>query len=99
MKSTVFQSMQILINSGMAWKLEGSVGRSCMAAINDGACMLGIEGHDDYYGNHVPSRYEVLAGTKGSIEFVAERFGEEHAAMLELAPSEADAEILESIFN
>jgi hypothetical protein len=31
---------------------------------------LGLKGHRDYYGNYVPSRFEVQKGTKGSIEFV-----------------------------
>jgi hypothetical protein len=31
--------------------------------------MLGEEGHLDYYGNYVPSRYEVEPGTKGSPEY------------------------------
>lgn len=64
-------NMQELIDSGMAWRLEGSVGRAAMGLINDGRCMLGEEGHTDYYGNYVPSRTEVLAGTKGSSEFCA----------------------------
>jgi hypothetical protein len=67
------EGFQELINSGMAWRLEGSVGRSAMAMIEDGQCMLGEEGHRDYYGNYVPSRTEVKAGTKGSPEFVAAR--------------------------
>ncbi len=65
---------QALINSGDAWKLEGSVGRTAMDMIRNGQCMLGEEGHTDYYGNYVPSRTEVQAGTKGSPEFV-----EDHA--------------------
>lgn len=64
-------NMQELIDSGMAWKLEGSVGRAAMALINDGSCMLGEESHTDAYGNYVPSRTEVKAGTKGSPEFCA----------------------------
>jgi hypothetical protein len=70
---------QELINSGMAWRLEGSIGRACMNAIEAGACMLGRSGHRDYWGNYVPSRDEVQAGTKGSFDYVAERHGVEHA--------------------
>lgn len=70
---------QTLINSGLAWRLEGSIGRQCMAAIEDGTCMLGMKGHRDYWGNYVPSRKEVKAGTKGSFDYVAERYGVEHA--------------------
>ena len=47
-----FGEEQKLINSGMAWKLEGSVGRQCMSSINTGCCMLGETGHNDYYGNY-----------------------------------------------
>lgn len=60
---------QKLINSGLAWKLEGSVGRSCMELIEEGLCKLGKVGHYDFYGNYVPSRYQVKAGTKGSLSF------------------------------
>ena len=61
--------LQELINSGLAWKLEGSVGRAAMAAIEAGECVLGTVGHYDYYGNYIPSRYEVQPGTKGSYEY------------------------------
>jgi len=64
------EAMQRSVNSGTAWRLEGSVGRACMAAITDGVLMLGTEGHRDYWGNYVPSRTEVMAGTKGSREYV-----------------------------
>ena len=61
--------LQELIDSGAAWKLEGSVGRAAMEAIEAGVCILGEEGHYDYWGNYVPSRYEVKPGTKGSLEY------------------------------
>ena len=64
--------VQKLIDSGLAWKLEGSVGRYCMDMITAGYCMLGKEAHQDYWGNKVPSRYDVKAGTKGSAEYVAD---------------------------
>ena len=64
-------SIQGLIDSGMAWRMEGSIGRQCMAAIEAGRAMLGPEGHYDYYGNYVLSRYEVEPGTMGSPEYVA----------------------------
>ncbi len=69
------ENMQELINSGTAWKLEGSVGRSAMALIEGGECMLGEEGHRDYWGNYVPSRHEVQAGTKGSSEYCEKEQG------------------------
>lgn len=74
--SSPFKEAQELVNSGMAWKLEGSVGRGCMEAIEAGAIMLGEEAHFDTYGNRVPSRHEVQAETKGSPEFVEKRHDE-----------------------
>lgn len=68
--------LQGLIDSGMAWRLEGSVGRAAMRAIEEGECILGEVGHRDFWGNYVPSRYEVEAGTKGSVEY-AQRMQEE----------------------
>ena len=66
----VITGYQALIDSGDAWRLEGHVGRTAMGFIKSGQCMLGEEGHRDYYGNYVPSRHEVEAGTPGSKEFV-----------------------------
>ncbi len=71
-----YKDAQEKVNSGMAWKLEGSVGRNCMAAIKAGAIMLGDAPRYDAYGNRVPSRHEVEAGTKGSPEFVEARHDE-----------------------
>lgn len=89
------QGCQNLINSGMAWKLEGHVGRTCMAAIEDGVCMLGTKRFQDYYGNWVPARTDVREGTKGSRQFVVDRMGEEHAAMLEAVSEDFDSGSLE----
>ena len=61
---------QELINTGQAWRMEGSVGRQAMALIDAGICALGENDHRDYYGNHVPSRDQVQEGTKGSVQFV-----------------------------
>lgn len=66
--------VQHLIDTGLAWRLEGAIGREAMALIDAGACMLGETGHWDYWGNYVPSRWgnyvpsrhEVEPGTKGS---------------------------------
>jgi hypothetical protein len=64
------ESYQELINSGIAWKLEGSVGRQAMALIEDGFCTLGEKSFKDYWGNKVPSKHEVQPGSKGSQEYV-----------------------------
>jgi hypothetical protein len=62
---------QEMIDSGMAWRMEGSVGRNAMRLIELGFCVLGEHGHLDFYGNYVPSRFEVKPGTKGSLEYAA----------------------------
>ncbi len=74
----VCSSLQRAINGGM-WSLQGSYGRSMMQAIEAGQCMLGRTSCRDYYGNRIPSRDEVQAGTKGSYEFVARHSGVEWA--------------------
>lgn len=63
-------SLQALIDSGLAWTLQGRVGRTAMAAIERGECALGPESRNDYWGNRVPSRFEVVPGTVGSVEYV-----------------------------
>ena len=63
------KALQELINSGLAWKMEGSIGRAAMDAFKLGDCILGEKGHFDYWGNYVPNRYEVKPGTKGSIKY------------------------------
>ena len=62
------KQMQDLINSGDAWKMEGSYGRAAMANLESGACMLPTESHVDYWGNMVPSRDMLQDGTKGTLE-------------------------------
>lgn len=69
-------SVQGLIDTGNAWRLEGSVGRHCMDAIENGDAVLGPVAHVDYWGNRVPSRTDVVPGTLGSIEY-ANRLREE----------------------
>ena len=80
---TFYETMQRAINEGSAWRFQGSYGRSMMAAIEAGRCMLGPNACDDAYGNSIPSRYEVQPGTKGSREFVAKAFGEDWAKQIE----------------
>lgn len=71
-----YQSIQRAINA-KSWSFQGSYGRAMMDAINAGYCMLGKESARDYYGNRIPSRDEVQSGTKGSAEYVRERFGDD----------------------
>lgn len=77
-------SLQRAINDGM-WSLQGSYGRSMMAAIESGACMLGPKPARDYWGNYIPARDGVVSGSKGSRAYVVAHRGEEWAVMLEAA--------------
>lgn len=72
----VVAAYQALIDSGQVWHLEGSVGRTAMALIESGDCILGEQGHHDAYGNYIPSRHEVKPGTKGSVEYQQARQAE-----------------------
>ena len=59
---------QRLVNSGQAWMMEGAVGRTAMSLIEQGEIVLGEQGHRDYYGNRIPSRDDLKAGTKGTFQ-------------------------------
>lgn len=72
----LYASIQRAINGGM-WSLQGSYGRTMMQAISDGWCLLGKSSARDYWGNTIPARDEVKAGTKGSPEYVLEHRGQE----------------------
>ena len=61
-----YSDMQEMINSGTAWRMEGSIGREAMSLLECGACMLPKEMHKDYYGNTIPSREMLKEGTKGT---------------------------------
>lgn len=63
-----YAEMQYLIETGLAWKMEGAIGRSAMDLLRTGACFLPKESHRDYYGNRVPGRNDVKKGTTGSLE-------------------------------
>lgn len=68
--------LQKLIDSGLAWKLEGFVGRSAMDALRAGACVLPPDIHCDSYGCPVPSYSIVVDGSQGSVA-LAEQFLDE----------------------
>jgi hypothetical protein len=74
-------ALQRMINSGM-WSMPGSTGRAMMGAISEGDCLLGREAFKDYYGNVIPSRDDVMAGTKGSYDFVVKHRGKAWADIL-----------------
>jgi hypothetical protein len=64
------EAMQYLIDTGLAWTLQGRVGREAMVLIEAGYCTLGPEPMRDAYGGRIPSKFEVEPGTKGSDEYV-----------------------------
>lgn len=74
-----FDSIQRAINGGVAWRFQGCYGRAMIDAIESGHCMLGRTDTRDYYGNHIPSRSQVKAGTKGSYGYVKKLHGEKYA--------------------
>ena len=57
---------QAMINSGDCWNLEGSVGRHAANLLEIGVCMLPKKARNDYYGNRIPSREELIPGSKGT---------------------------------
>jgi len=61
-----YHKMQELIDSGLVWRLEGSMGREAMSLLEIGACMLPKKSYSDYYGNRIPSRDDLKKGTKGT---------------------------------
>jgi hypothetical protein len=67
---------QKMIDNGSVWRLQGSYGRQAMELIKSGQCILGPEGFHDYWGNYIPSRFEVKPGTKGSVEYQKKMLGE-----------------------
>jgi hypothetical protein len=62
-------SAQRMISNGQGWLFEGSVGRGLMGLIESGVCVLGPVATRDYWGSRIPSRYDVVPGTTGSIEY------------------------------
>lgn len=76
-----YQSIQRAINAG-SWSMQGSYGRTMMDAIKSGHCLLGVRDYTDYYGNHVPSRDQVVNGTVGSMQFVIDQMGSEWADVM-----------------
>ena len=78
-----FEALQRAINDGEAWKFQGSYGRTMMAAIESGHCLLGLSAFSDFYGSHIPSRTEVAPGSKGSREYVARLHGKAWATTFE----------------
>ncbi len=60
--------LQEWIDTGLVWRLEGSVGRTASDALASGACFLPDTPHRDYWGNVVPARSWLKPGSKGTLE-------------------------------
>jgi len=76
-----YRSIQRAINDGM-WSLQGSYGRVMMDAIDNGYCLLGKKSFTDYWGNVIPSRFQVKDDTKGSMGFVKTAMGNDWLEMM-----------------
>lgn len=67
-KEQGYDQWQFLIDSGTAWQMEGAIGREAMELLRCGACMLPKKAFRDYYGNRIPSRDELKAGSLGTFQ-------------------------------
>jgi hypothetical protein len=76
-----YSAVQRAINCGLSWA-NGRGGRQAMDCITSGHCMLGQSGTRDGFGQPMPSRHDVQAGTKGSYEYVVKMRGPEWADMI-----------------
>lgn len=80
------KALQQVVNDGTAWLMQGSFGREVMRRMESGDIMLGQIARCDFWGNRIPSRDDVLAGTKGSRQLVVETHGEAYAKALDAVP-------------
>lgn len=71
--------LQDMIDSGAAWHLEGSIGRAAMEGMREGLLVLSQGERWDYWGNHVPSFWQVRdeVGSPGSVANAEAALGEE----------------------
>ena len=67
-KAYGYEDIQDQIISGEIWMFEGAAGRMAMSLLNVGVCYLPDVETFDAYGNHIPSRNDLKAGTKGTLE-------------------------------
>jgi hypothetical protein len=63
-----YHHWQDLIDNGRVWSLEGTAGRTASDLLEAGICFLPEIRHYDYWGNIVPARSDLKAGTKGTLE-------------------------------
>ena len=90
-----YADMQARIENGTIWGFEGSVGRNAMNCLEVGLCFLGEEITRDYYGNKIPARHMVEAGTKGSLENSQDFWQKVEDGEIDLEPDEDDLELNE----
>jgi hypothetical protein len=63
-----YDKMQNIIETGAVWHMEGSLGREAMHLLELGACFLPRKARRGAYGQTIPSRSMVEAGTKGTLQ-------------------------------
>lgn len=63
-----YDKMQNIIDTGMVWHMDGSMGREAMELLRVGACFLPNKPYRDAYGNRVPSRNDLAKGSLGTLE-------------------------------
>jgi hypothetical protein len=70
-----FAEVQELVDSGLAWQMEGAIGRMAASALRDGKVVLPPKRHIDYYGTTVPSYLDVEdeVGSPGSVANAEDR--------------------------
>jgi hypothetical protein len=78
-----YAALQRQVNNGTIWSMQGSMGRAAMDAIQSGRILVGLQPHKDYWGNTVPGRDQLEAGTKGTRGFVEAAMGSEWADYME----------------
>lgn len=62
-------TLQEMIDSGIAWKMEGSVGRSAHSALQNGACFLPEIRHTNACGTVLNKRSDREKGDSGTLEY------------------------------
>lgn len=65
--------MQNLIEDGSVWLLDEKLGTMALDLINSGHCTLGRAISRDQWGNAIPSRDMVEAGTIGSVGYAKQK--------------------------
>ena len=71
------EQMQVWIDKGFVWSMEGSVGREAMRGLKSGMYFLPDTSYTNPYGQHIPSREEIRIGTAGSLDNSLEYYTDE----------------------